>query len=143
MVSCTHAPPAVLLPRSKIIPEKIYIRGTSDSVPPWHALLQNNSSFIPNESKHNLPCRWLRAKLPCVFTSPYSSSGFQLKNFLVMLFAVFLNVWPIQCRCFFLTSSFTLVLPISSALVDLSYHFGPKVIRRHQLITVCRLLVVL
>jgi hypothetical protein len=50
---------------SKMIPEKICSRGTGDSIPPGHVVLQNDASFIPKESqhKHNLPYIWLHVEL--------------------------------------------------------------------------------
>jgi hypothetical protein len=46
--------------RSKMIPQVIWIWGACDSVPPRSVLLQGHASFVPKESQHNLPCRWLR-----------------------------------------------------------------------------------
>jgi hypothetical protein len=42
-----------------MIPKKICTHGTGDSAPPGHVVLQNDISFIPKDSQHTLPCRWV------------------------------------------------------------------------------------
>jgi hypothetical protein len=49
--------------RPKMISQRIGIWRTGDGVSPRRVMFQDNASFIPKESQHNLSCRWLRPEL--------------------------------------------------------------------------------